>query len=88
MPIYTQFTIFGVVMKAEERDCNEIGILSNVEGIVAMAIIAMAMNVSDSIGDLMTAWRIRRHGRRTIYEDTENGFNWYLPSRPELYQLC
>ena len=31
------------------------------------------------IGDLMTAWKIRRHGRRTLYEDAENGFNWYVP---------
>jgi len=61
-----------------------IGILTNAEGIVALAIIAMAMNVSGSIGDLMTAWKIRRHGRKTLYEDTENGFNWYVPSRSEL----
>ena len=61
-----------------------IGILANAEGIVALAIMAMAMNVSGSIGDLMTAWKIRRHGRKTLYEDTENGFNWYVPSRPDL----
>ena len=61
-----------------------IGILSNVEGIVAMAIIAMAMNVSGSIGDLMMAWKIRRHGRKTLYKDTADGFNWYVTSRPEL----
>lgn len=61
-----------------------IGILANAEGIVALAILAMAMNVGGSIGDLMTAWKIRRHGRKTLYEDTENGFNWYVPSRPDL----
>jgi len=57
-----------------------IGILANAEGIVALAIIAMAMSVSGSIGDLMMVWKIRRHGRKTLYEDTENGFNWYVPS--------
>jgi len=61
-----------------------IGILANAEDIVALAIIAMAMNVSGSIGDLMMAWKIRRHGRKTLYEDTENGFNWYVPLRPNL----
>ena len=61
-----------------------IGILANAEGIVALAIVAMAMNASGSIGDLMTAWKIRRHGRKTLYEDTESGFNWYVPSRPDL----
>ena len=57
-----------------------IGILANAEGIAALAIMAMAINTSGSIGDLMTAWKIRRHGRKTLYEDTENGFNWYVPS--------
>ena len=61
-----------------------IGILANAEGIVALAILAMAMNVSGSIGDLMTAWKIRRQSRETLYEDTKNGFNWYVPSRPDL----
>lgn len=57
-----------------------IGILANAEGIVALAMMAMAMNASGSIGDLMMAWKIRRHGRKTLYEDTENGFIWYVPS--------
>ncbi len=57
-----------------------IGILANADGIVFLAIMAMAMSVSGSIGDLMMAWKIRRHGRKTLYEDTENGFNWYVPS--------
>lgn len=61
-----------------------IGILANSEGIAALAIMAMAMNVSGSIGDLMMAWKIRRHGRKTLYEDTADGFNWYVPSRPNL----
>jgi len=57
-----------------------IGILANAEGIVVLAIIAMAMNVSGSVGDLMMAWKIRRHGRKTLYEDAKDGFNWYVPS--------
>jgi len=61
-----------------------IGILANAEGIVTLAIIAMAMNASGSIGDLLMAWKIRRHGRKTLYEDTKDGFNWYVPSRPNL----
>ena len=56
-----------------------IGILANTEEIAFLAMMAMAMNASGSIGDLMMAWKIRRHGRKTLYEDTENGFNWYVP---------
>jgi len=61
-----------------------IGILANADVIIALAIMAMALNASGSIGDLMVAWKIRRHGRKTLYEDTENGFNWYVPSRPNM----
>lgn len=61
-----------------------IGILAIGEGVVALTIIAMVLNVSSSIGDLMTAWKIRRHSHNTLYEDTKNGFNWYVPSRSNL----
>ena len=61
-----------------------IGILANTDGIIALALMAMAMNVSGSIVDLIAAWRIRRHGRRTLFEDAEDGFTWYVPSRPDL----
>jgi len=61
-----------------------IGILANADVIVALAIMAMALNASGSIGDLMMAWKIRQHGRKTLYEDSENGFNWYVPSRPNM----
>jgi len=61
-----------------------IGILANTEGIVALAIMAMAMNVSGSIGDLMMAWKIRRHGNQTLFEDTADGFNWYVPSKADM----
>ncbi len=58
-----------------------ISILVNNEVVVILAIIAMAINVGGSIGDLLTAWKIWRHDRKTLYEDTENGFNWYVPSK-------
>ena len=61
-----------------------IGILANSEGIAALAIIAAAMNVSGSIGDLMMAWKIRRHGNQTLFEDTADGFNWYVPSKADM----
>lgn len=60
------------------------GILANTDVTVALALLAMATNAAGSLADLMTAWKIRRHGRKTLYEDTENGFNWYVPSRPDL----
>jgi len=56
------------------------GILANTDGIVALALMAMAMNVSGSIADLIAAWKIRQHDRRTLFEDTEDGFRWYVPS--------
>jgi len=58
-----------------------IGILANAEGIVALALIAMAMNVGGSIGDLMVARKVQQHGSQTLFEDTADGFNWYVPSR-------
>jgi hypothetical protein len=57
-----------------------VGILANAKGIVVLAIIAMEMNVSGSIVDLMTAWKVRQHGHKILYEDMEDGFNWYVPS--------
>jgi len=59
-------------------------ILATTDNSAFLAIMAMAVNASGSIGDLMVAWKIRRHGRKTLYEDTEDGFNWYVPSRPNL----
>lgn len=55
-------------------------ILANADGIAALAVVAMAINASGSIGDLLAAWRIRRHGRSVLFEDTEDGFNWYVSS--------
>ncbi len=56
------------------------GILANADIAITLAILATAMNASGSVGDLFMAWKIRRHSRETLYEDTENGFNWYVPS--------
>lgn len=57
-----------------------ISILVNAKDIGILAIMAMAMNASSSIGDLMVAWKVVRHGQQTIYENTETGLNWYVPS--------
>ena len=56
------------------------GILADTDSIVALALMAMALNASGSLGDLMTAWKVRQLDRRTLLQDTEDGFNWYLPS--------
>lgn len=61
-----------------------IGILARNDGIAVMALMAMAMNVGGSIGDLMVARKVRQLGGGTLFEDTADGFNWYRPSRPNL----
>jgi hypothetical protein len=60
------------------------GILARNDGIAIMALMAMAMNVAGSIGDLMVARKVRQLGGGTLFEDTADGFNWYRPSRPNL----
>jgi len=60
------------------------GILARDDGVAIIALTAMAMNVAGSTGDLMVAWKVRRHGGGTLFEDTADGFNWYRPSRPDL----
>ena len=59
-----------------------IGILANADLIVALAIMAAAMNASGSIGDIMMFWKIRQQGRQTMFKDEADGFNWYLPLKP------
>jgi len=61
-----------------------IGILANADNSALLALMAMAMNVSGSIGDLMVAWKIRRHGNQTLFEDTVDGVNWYVPSKADM----
>lgn len=60
-----------------------IAIVANSDGIVALALVAMALNASGSTGDLIAARKIRRHDRSTLFQDTEDGFSWYVPSRPD-----
>jgi hypothetical protein len=55
-------------------------ILATNDNIAGMALMAMALNVSGSIGDLMVAYKVRRYGRWTLFEDTQDGFIWYIPS--------
>jgi len=49
-----------------------------------MALMAMAMNVGGSIGDLMVDRKVRQLGGGTLFEDTTDEFNWYRPSMPNL----
>ena len=60
------------------------GILIRDDGVALIALMAMAMNVAGSTGDLMVARKVRQLGGGTLFEDTADGFNWYCPSRPNL----
>jgi hypothetical protein len=55
-------------------------ILANTGSIVVLALAVMAMNVGGSLGDFIMAWKIRQHDGRTLFEDMEDGFSWYVPS--------
>ena len=57
-----------------------VGMLADGEGAAAVAVLAAGMNAGGSIADLMAAMKIRRGSRDTLYQDTEDGFNWYVPS--------
>jgi len=59
------------------------GILATTDSISTLTLIAMALNVSGSIGDFAAAYNMLRHNQKTFFEDTEDGFNWYVPSRIE-----
>jgi hypothetical protein len=59
------------------------GILATADNIATLVLIAMALNVSGSIGDFAAAYNMLRHNQKTFFEDTEDGFNWYVPSRVE-----
>ena len=58
-----------------------IGILTSNDGVALIVLMAMAMNIGGSIGDLIVAWKVRQLGGGTLFEDTANGFNWYRPQR-------
>jgi hypothetical protein len=53
-------------------------ILANTGDVVVLALAVMAMNVGGSLGDLIMAWKIRQHDGKTLFEDTEDGFTWYV----------
>jgi hypothetical protein len=57
-----------------------IGILATGDNFAALALMAMALNVSGSIGDIIAANKVRRYDRLTLFQDTEDGFKWYVPS--------
>jgi hypothetical protein len=56
-----------------------IAILAPTENLAAAALMAMAMNASGSVGDIIAANKVRRHNRSELFEDTEDGFSWYIP---------
>lgn len=56
------------------------GIIANAGNIIILSLAMMAMNLGGSIGDLIMAWKISRHDRKTLFEDTEDGFIWYVPA--------
>ena len=57
-----------------------IGLLADAQGTIALAMVAAAMNAGGSAADLMAGGKIWRGSRETLYEDTESGFNLYVPS--------
>ena len=44
----------------------------------------MAMNIAGSTGDFVAAWKVQQHKARTLFEDTTDEFNWYVPSKLNL----
>jgi hypothetical protein len=57
-----------------------IAVLANNDGLVVLTLMVMALNLSGSIGDFVSAYNMLRHDRKTLFEDTQEGFNWYVPS--------
>jgi len=55
--------------------------LANNDDIIVSTLLALAMNVTGSIGDLIMVWKIGHHDRKTLFLDTKDGFDWYIPSR-------
>jgi hypothetical protein len=54
-----------------------VSIITSSSGIVLLALLAMAMNICGSIGDLIAGRNILRHNRATLFEDTQDGFICY-----------
>jgi hypothetical protein len=58
--------------------CMLSGIVANTDNSAFLALMAMALNMSGSIGDLIVAYKVQRYGRWTLFEDTQDGFKWYV----------
>jgi hypothetical protein len=56
-----------------------VSIIAASSGIILLALLAMAMNISGSIGDLIAGRNILRHNRAILFEDTQDGFTCYSP---------
>lgn len=54
-----------------------ISIIASSSGIILLALLAMALNISGSIGDLICSRNILRYNQATLFEDTQDGFIWY-----------
>jgi hypothetical protein len=55
-------------------------VLANNDGLVVLTLMVMALNMSGSIADFVSACNMLRHDRKTLFEDTQEGFKWYVPS--------
>jgi len=54
-----------------------VSIIASSSGMISLALLAMALNISGSIGDLMAGRNILRRNRAALFEDTQDGFICY-----------
>jgi hypothetical protein len=66
------FAVFTVV-------CLVISALVSDYHTAVIFLLTMAINASASTGDLWITWNVHKYGARILFEDTIDGFNWYLP---------
>ena len=52
-------------------------VLSNNDNAVVLSLMAMSMNASGSIVDIIVAHRVSKHLRTALFKDREDGFAWY-----------
>lgn len=55
-------------------------VLANNYNVVVLSLLAMAMNASGSIVDIIVARRVSKHLRTALFKDREDGFAWYRRS--------
>jgi hypothetical protein len=53
-----------------------IGVLAQSDITATFALLLMALNAGGSVGDLVQARVLLRYDRGTLFQDTEDGFNW------------